>query len=77
MSLSDAVKDAAVAELGKLLVRLPFEGVKLLVNLVANALNDDDPVRYIERRAAAQSSELASETLIATTLAATAPKPKD
>lgn len=78
MSLANDVKEAAVAELGKLLVRLPIEGIKLLIDLAANALRSDDPTRYIQRRAAAQASELAAETLIETTLAASeaAAKPK-
>lgn len=74
MSLIDDVKNALVEEAAQLLARLPAAAIKALVELVTGALKSDDPTRYIQRRATAQASELASEALIETTLAASAAK---
>lgn len=64
MSMIDDVKDALLEEVAKLLVRLPIEAVKLLLDLVRGAVASDDPARFIKRKAMADASELATKKVI-------------
>lgn len=73
MGTLDTIKNAAQEELAGLLVHLPVEAIKLLIRLVSGAIASNDPVRYLERRATADASALASETAIETALKARAP----
>lgn len=74
MPTPNEFKVAAQEELAALLVRLPVEAIKLLIELISGALKSDDPVRYLQRRAAADASALASEEAIDATLKASATK---
>lgn len=50
--------------LGELVAKLPAAAIKLLVDLVREALTSDDPTRLIERRLAARASEEGAEAAI-------------
>lgn len=53
-----------IDSLAELVAKLPTSAVIALVELVKGAIASDDPTRYIQRRAAADASEAASEAAI-------------
>lgn len=53
-----------IDDIGALVAKLPVAAVVALIELVKGALASDDPARYIQRRAAADASEAASDAAI-------------
>lgn len=57
MSLISAV----ASELAELAAKLPVEAVKLIVDLVREAVTSEDPTRYIQRRIVSEAAHKATQ----------------
>lgn len=53
-----------ITKLAELAAKLPIEAVALVVKIVSDALESDDPKRYLERRAFAEGSRVATEKAV-------------
>lgn len=61
--------------LAELVAKLPAAAVALVVELVRGAVASEDPVRYLERRLAAETSHTAVQRGVREALRRTAKKP--